>query len=57
MNLCDYEDGTAFIVLYKSDFVNQSRFKDYAEFMNQDTNAGFITIPVDSTRVITKEVE
>ena len=56
MKLCDYEDGTAFIVLSRSDFVDPSRFEDYAEFMNQDPNRSFITVPVDSARCITKEV-
>ena len=51
MKLCDYEDGTAYIILLESDFKNPSRFKDYADFMNQDESDGLVVVPVDSFRM------
>ena len=48
MKYIDYEDGTAYIVLCKGDFVSESRFKDYADFMNQ--KGDIIRVPIDSER-------
>ena len=48
MKYCDYEDGTAYIILCKGDFVSESRFKAYSMFMNQ--TGDIIKVPIDSDR-------
>lgn len=48
-NFEDFADGTAFIVLMESDFVNKERFAQYVNFMKQN-GAKKIEIPIDSKR-------
>ena len=48
MKFFDYYDGTSYLFLYKDDFVDESRFKGIADFMNQ--NRDIIIVPIDSKR-------
>ena len=52
MNITDFEKGTSYIVLCKSDFKDEYRFEAYCKFMGVHENAPIIVVPIDYERAM-----